>query len=72
MEKVISMRKRRRTWKEYRAIRDRWSGERLRYSPDHSPRPTYAPELPRDPYSSPHKEPVWCPPVTDYEEYDGN
>ncbi len=64
------MRRRSRWEMEKFKNRNRESEERWRKLKEIAP--PYAPELPRDPYSSPHKVPVWGVPVADYEEYDGN
>jgi hypothetical protein len=70
--KVIIMHKRRRTWRDYKEMEDNWSWEKLGRNPDGTPHQSYAPEMPPDPYPSPHKKPIWGPPEDRYEPYDGN
>ncbi len=74
MRKEINMRRqgRRRTLRDYREMIDNRSPQKFGLNLDGTPRQTYAPVMPPDPYPSPYEKPVYGLPATDYEEYDGN
>lgn len=64
--------RRRRTWRDYEAIKNNWNPEKFGLNPDGTPRQSYAPVMPQNPYASRYEEPVWGPSEDRYEPYDGN